>query len=121
MGRSIEMAEDEQQRDLAFIGGRSQLEIRRVWNTEKEEWFYSITDIIAILLPESPNPSGYWRTLKTRMKDEEGFDEASAQIVSYRLKAKDGKFRLTDTSNSQALLRIIQSVPSPLAEPVRQW
>jgi hypothetical protein len=55
------------------------------------------------------------------MKAEEGFDETEAHIVQYRLKAKDRKFRLTDTANRQTLLRIIQSVPSPLAEPVRQW
>lgn len=115
------MTKDEQQRDLAFIGEGKQLEIRRVWNAERAEWFYSIVDVIAVLLPNSPNAGSYWSTLKNRMKAEEGFDETEAQIVQYRLKAKDGKFRLTDTANRQTLLRIIQSVPSPLAEPVRQW
>ena len=114
------MAEDEQRHDLSFIGEK-QFQIRRIWNTEREEWFYCIADVIAVLLPDSPDPSSYWRTLKRRLKEEEGFDETAAQIVQYRLKSKDGKFRLTDTANRQTLLRLIQSVPSPRAEPVRQW
>jgi DNA-damage-inducible protein D len=115
------MAQDEEQRDLAFIGEGKQLEIRRVWNAEREEWFYSVVDVIAVLLPDSPSPASYWSTLKNRMKAEQGFDETEVQIVQYRLKAKDGKFRLTDTANRQALLRIIQSVPSPMAESIRLW
>lgn len=113
------MAEGEQRRELSFIGER-QFQIRRIWNTEREEWFYSITDVITVLLPDSPDPSSYWRTLKRRLK-EEGFNETTAQIIQYRFKSKDGRFRLTDTANRQTLLRLIQSVPSPQAEPVRQW
>ncbi len=115
------MAQGEQQHDLAFIGEGKQLEIRRVWNAESEEWFYSIVDVIAVLLLDSPSPASYWSTLKNRMKAEEGFDETEVRIIQYRLKAKDGKFRLTDTANRQTLLRIIPSVPSPMAEPVRLW
>jgi DNA-damage-inducible protein D len=114
------MAEDEEHHDLSFIGEK-QFQIRRIWNIEREEWFYSITDVIAVLVPDSLDPSSYWRTLKRRLKEEEGFDETAAQIIQYRLKSKDGKFRLTDTANRQTLLRLIQSVPSPRAEPVRQW
>src|SRR5258708_39278484 len=83
--RSPLMAENEQHHDLSFIGEK-QFQIRRVWNTEREEWFYSITDVIAVLVPDSPDPSGYWRTLKRRLKEEEGFDETASQITQYRLK-----------------------------------
>lgn len=114
------MPEDDLSHDLSFMGEK-QFQIRRVWNTEHNEWFYSVADVIAVLVPDSPDPSSYWRTLKRRLKEEEGFDEATAQITQYRLKSRDGKFRLTDTANRQTLLRLIQSVPSPQAEPVRQW
>src|SRR5215469_166205 len=100
------MVEEEQRHDLSFVG-KKHFQVRRVWNAEREEWFYSITDVIAVLVPDSPDPSSYWRTLKRRLKEEEGFDETAAQIVRYRLKSKDGKFRLTDTANRQTLLRLI--------------
>src|SRR5215469_10147287 len=100
------MAEDEERHNLSFIGEK-QFQIRRIWNIEREEWFYSVTDVIAVLVPDSLDPSSYWRTLKRRLKEEEGFDETAAQIVRYRLKSKDGKFRLTDTANRQTLLRLI--------------
>jgi hypothetical protein len=91
--------------------------IRRVWH--KEEWYYSIIDVIAVLT-DSKNPRNYWNMLKARTKNE-GFDENQAQIEQLRLKSQDGRFRLTDTANRQTLLRIIQSVPSPKAEPFRLW
>ncbi|MHB8598765.1 MAG: BRO-N domain-containing protein [Ktedonobacteraceae bacterium] len=116
------MAEDDKQsRELSFIGEQNQWLIRRVWNKERCEWFYSVTDVIVVLLPDSPDPGSYWRTLKRRLKEEEGFDETAAQIIQYRLKAKDGRFRATDTANRQTLLRLIQSIPSPRAESLRLW
>lgn len=115
------MAEEEKHLELSFTIGERQFPARRIWNSERQEWFYSITDIIAILVPDSPDPSSYWRTLKRRLRDVEGFDEATAQIIQYTLKTQGGRFRSTDTANRQTLLRIIQSVPSPQAEPVRQW
>jgi DNA-damage-inducible protein D len=94
-----------------------QKQIRRVWH--KEDWYYSIVDVIAVLT-DSARPSVYWSSLKARTK-KEGFDEALAQIESLQLKSQDGRMRQTDTANRQTLLRIIQSIPSPKAEPLRLW
>lgn len=107
--------ESENQADLSFLEKK---QLRRIWH--KGEWYYSITDVIA-LLTDSPNPRQYWSTLKTRAKTEEGFDEALVQIEQLRLQSQDHRFRLTDTANRQTLLRIIQSIPSPRAEPFRLW
>ncbi|SRR5712692_10355793 len=115
------MAEEEIDRKLSFLGAEASFEIRWVLHPETQELYYSVTDLIAALLPDSPDPASYWRTLKRRLKSEEGFDEAASQIEQFPLKSRDGRFRNTDTANRQALLRIIQSVPSPLAEPVRMW
>lgn len=71
------------------------------------------------ILTNSPSPRAYWGMLKKRAKEEEGFDEVLLHIKQLRLKSADGRFRLTDTANRQALLRLIQSVPSPRAEPFR--
>lgn len=92
-------------------------QIRRVWH--KGEWYYSIIDVIAVLT-DSTEPRKYWVALKARTKIE-GFDEAIVQIEPLKLKSTDGRFRLTDTANRQTLLRIIQSIPSPHAEPFRLW
>ena len=94
-----------------------QNQLRRVWH--KGEWYYSVTDVIAILT-DSTNPRVYWANLKARAKSE-GFDEALVQIEALKLKSLDGRFRLTDTANRQTLLRIIQSIPSSKAEPFRLW
>lgn len=91
--------------------------IRRVWH--KDEWYYSIVDVIAVLT-DSPNPRNYWSLLKARAKTE-GLDETLIQIEPLKLKSPDGRFRLTDAANRQTLLRILQSVPSPKAEPFRLW
>src|SRR5947209_7294811 len=92
-------------------------EIRRIWH--QGEWYYSVIDIIAVLT-DSANPNTYWRVLKTRAKTE-GFEETLTQIEQLKLKSPDGRFRQTDTANRQTLLRLIQSIPSPLAEPFRLW
>ncbi|GAC1346489.1 MAG: BRO family protein [Ktedonobacteraceae bacterium] len=92
-------------------------QLRRLWH--KGEWYYSITDVIAFLT-NSKQPRAYWGMLKGRAKTE-GFDEALVQIEPLKLKSPDGRFRLTDTANRQTLLRIIQSIPSPKAEPFRLW
>src|SRR2546421_236225 len=94
-----------------------QKQLRRVWH--KDEWYYSITDVITALT-DSANPRVYWGKLKERAKSE-GFDEALAKIEQLKLKSPDGRFRLTDTANRETLLRIIQSIPSPRAEPFRLW
>jgi DNA-damage-inducible protein D len=94
-----------------------QKQLRRVWH--RGEWYYSIIDVVAIL-SDSADPRKYWVALKARAKTE-GFDETLTHIESLKLKSPDGRFRLTDTANRQTLLRIIQSVPSPKAEPFRLW
>ncbi len=90
--------------------------IRTAWDEEKEEWYFSIVDVIAILT-ESPNPQTYWRVLKKRLKDEG--NETVTNCNGLKLKAADGKRRLTDVENTEQLLRIIQSVPSKKAEPFK--
>src|SRR5437868_6595691 len=92
-------------------------EVRCLWYNN--EWFYSIIDIIEVLT-DSEEPKKYWNALKTRAKTE-GFEETLDQIVQMKLKAQDGRFRLTDTANRQTILRLIQSIPSPKAEPIRLW
>jgi DNA-damage-inducible protein D len=92
-------------------------QIRRVWHNG--EWYYSVVDIISVLT-DSSNPRDYWNKIKNRARTE-GFEEPLSQVLQLRLKASDGRFRLTDTANRQALLRIIQSVPSPKAETIRLW
>ncbi len=91
--------------------------LRRVWH--KGEWYYSLVDVIAVLT-DSPNPRNYWNVLKSRLK-KEGFDDTLAQIERLKLKSSDNRLRETDTANRQTLLRVIQSIPSPQAEPFRLW
>ena len=93
--------------------------IRSVWDNEKEEWYFSIIDVIASLT-ESSNPRDYWYRVKKRMSDEER-SELSTICRQLKLKASDGKMRLTDVADMQGIFRIIQSVPSPKAEPFKMW
>ena len=112
------MAEEHNNRDLSIFDQKfEQKQLRRIWH--KGEWYYSIIDVIDALT-DSAEPRKYWVALKNRAKSE-GFDEALAKIEQLRLKSPDGRFRLTDTSNRETLLRIIQSIPSPRAEPFRLW
>ena len=92
--------------------------IRSVWDAEKEEWFFSIVDVVAVLT-ESPNPQIYWRVLKKRLKDEG--NETVTNCNGLKMTAPDGKKRMTDVANTEQLLRIIQSIPSPKAEPFKLW
>ena len=94
--------------------------IRSSWDEEKEEWYFSIVDIIGILT-DSKNPRRYWSDLKRKMKEEEGADQLYENIVQLKLKSSDGKMRETDASDMQGIFRIIQSVPSPKAEPFKMW
>ena len=94
-------------------------QIRSVWDNEKEEWYFSIIDVIASLT-ESSNPRDYWYRVKKRMSDEER-SELSTICRQLKLKAPDGKMRLTDVADMQGIFRIIQSVPSPKAEPFKMW
>lgn len=94
-------------------------QIRSVWDNEREEWYFSIIDVIASLT-ESSNPRDYWYRVKKRMSDEER-SELSTICRQLKLKAPDGKMRLTDVAGMQGIFRIIQSVPSPKAEPFKMW
>jgi len=92
-------------------------EIRRLWY--KNEWVFSVIDIIAALT-DSANPRDYWYKMKIRVKEEDGF-EPSTVCRQLKMEAPDGKKRLTDCSNTEGVLRIIQSIPSPKAEPFKRW
>lgn len=94
-------------------------QIRSVWDNERAEWYFSIIDVIASLT-ESSNPRDYWYRVKKRMSDEER-SELSTICRQLKLKAPDGKMRLTDVAGMQGIFRIIQSVPSPKAEPFKMW
>ena len=97
--------------------------IRTAWDEEKEEWFFSIVDVIAVLTdqPNQRGASNYWAKLKQRLK-EEGADQLLTNCQQLKLKSsKDGKRYLTDVADTEQLLRIIQSIPSPKAEPFKMW
>ena len=94
-------------------------QVRRHWDEEKELWYFSIIDIIEILT-ESKNPQVYWRVLKKRLLDE-GSNETVTKCNGLKMKAKDGKMRMTDVADTELLLRLIQSIPSPKAEPFKLW
>lgn len=94
--------------------------IRSVWDNEKEEWYFSIIDIIGALT-ESKNPRRYWSDLKRKMNDEEGAVQLYENIVQLKLESSDGKKYITDVADMQGIFRIIQSVPSPKAEPFKMW
>ena len=96
--------------------------IRTAWDTEKEEWYFSVTDVIAVLTeqPTTRGASNYWAKLKQRLK-EEGADELLTNCQQLKMIASDGKRRATDVATTEQLLRIIQSIPSPKAEPFRLW
>ena len=92
--------------------------IRTAWDEEAEEWYFSIVDVVAVLT-DSPNPQTYWRVLKKRLKDEG--NETVTNCNGLKMTAADGKKRLTDVATTEQLLRIIQSIPSPKAEPFKLW
>lgn len=92
--------------------------IRAIWNDEQEKWYFSVVDVVAVLT-ESPNPQTYWRVLKKRLKDEG--NETVTNCNGLKMPSADGKMRLTDVADTEQLLRIIQSVPSPKAEPFKMW
>jgi hypothetical protein len=92
--------------------------VRAVWDDEKEEWFFSIVDVVGVLT-DSENPRKYWSVLKTRLKKEES--QTATNCSQLKLKAEDGRMRLTDVGTMEQILRIIQSIPSPKAEPFKQW
>ena len=92
--------------------------VSTVWDDEKEKWYFSIVDVVSVLT-DSVDATAYWRKLKQRLK-EEG-NETVTNCHGLKMKATDGKMRLTDVADTEQLLRIIQSIPSPKAEPFKQW
>ena len=93
-------------------------QIRSIWSEEDQKWFFSIIDVVAALT-DSPNPRDYWYRIKQREKI--SGVELSTICRQFKLEAPDGKFRETDCSHAEGLLRIIQSIPSPKAEPFKRW
>lgn len=92
--------------------------VRVVWDAEQEKYFFSIVDIIQVLT-ESENPQTYWRVLKKRLRDEG--NESVTNCNALKIPAADGKKRITDVADIEQLLRLIQSIPSKKAEPVKRW
>ena len=93
--------------------------IRSVWNEETQKWYFSIIDVIEVLT-ESKRPRKYWNDLKKKLLNE-GFDQLSEKIGQLKLEAEDGKKYLTDVADAETLMRLIQSIPSPKAEPFKRW
>ncbi|MCE9145900.1 Bro-N domain-containing protein [Bacteroides fragilis] len=95
-----------------------QKKVRTVWDDEQEKWYFSIVDVVAVLT-DSPNPRKYWSVLKTRLKKEGS--ELTTNCSQLKMRAADGKNYLTDVADTEQLFRLIQSIPSPKAEPFKQW
>ena len=95
-----------------------QKQVRRYWNEKNELWYFSIVDIIEVLT-ENKRPRKYWSDLKTKLKEEGS--ELSEKIGQLKMLAQDGKMRATDVLDTENLLRLIQSIPSPKAEPFKLW
>lgn len=93
--------------------------VRRIWDEKEEKWYFSVVDVIRILT-DSVNPRDYWFQMKIRVKGEDGI-ELSTICRQLKLEAKDGKKYMTDTADVENVLRIIQSIPSPKAEPFKSW
>jgi len=102
--------------DIKIFG---QSKIRSVYDEEKDVWYFSVIDVIAILT-ESERPRKYWSDLKKKLTNE-GYIEVSEKIGQLKMMAPDGKMRDTDAADAETMLRIVQSVPSPKAEPIKQW
>ena len=92
--------------------------IRTQWDAESEDWYFSVVDIVGVLT-ESPNPRKYWSVLKTRLKAEGS--ELTTVCSQLKLQSADGKYYMQDVLNTKGVLRLIQSIPSPKAEPFKMW
>ena len=103
----------EQEKDFVFDD-----EVRKLWHTDEEEWYFSIVDVCRVLT-DSVDVVAYWRKLKQRLKQEG--NETVTNCHAFKMRANDGKMRLTDCANTEQLLRIIQSIPSKKAEPFKLW
>jgi hypothetical protein len=92
--------------------------VRTLWDAEQEKWYLSIVDVVAVLT-DSPNPRKYWSVLKTRLKAEGS--QLATNCSQLKMQSADGKFYLTDVADTEQLFRLIQSIPSPKAEPFKLW
>ena len=95
-----------------------QKQIRSTWDEEQEKWYFSIVDVVEVLT-ESPRPRKYWNALKTKLIEEGS--ELSQFLGQLKMKSADGKFYKTDVADTEQLFRLIQSIPSPKAEPFKLW
>jgi prophage antirepressor-like protein len=95
-----------------------QKRVRTHWDEQQEKWYFAIADVVAALT-DSPNPQVYWRVLKKRLKDEG--NETVTNCNGLKMEAPDGKMRMTDVADTEQLFRLIQSIPSPKAEPIKAW
>ena len=93
-------------------------QIRTLWNAEEEEWYFSVVDVVAVLT-DSKDPTAYWRKLKQRLKTEG--NETVTNCHGLKMQAADGKMRETDCLDTKGVLRLVQSIPSPKAEPFKMW
>lgn len=98
----------------AFEGNK----VRAVWDDEAEKWYFSVIDVVSVLT-DSPDPKRYWSVLKSRIKKESG-REPTTICSTLKMRASDGKMRATDVADTEQLFRLIQSIPSPKAEPFKQ-
>ncbi len=96
-----------------------QKKVRTIWESKEEQWYFSVIDVVSVLTDTS-NPRDYWFKMKVRVKIDDGI-ELSTICRQFKMQATDGKMRETDCANTQQILRIIQSIPSPKAEPFKQW
>ncbi|MFR1640610.1 MAG: Bro-N domain-containing protein, partial [Eggerthellaceae bacterium] len=112
------MAEDEGRGRLDKLQVFEGREIRSVWVEEERDWYFSVVDVVGVL-SESKNPQTYWRVLKKRLADEG--NQTVTNCNGLKMRAVDGKMRVTDAANTEQVLRIVQSIPSPKAEPFKLW
>ncbi len=103
-------------KDLAVFENKK---IRRIWVEKEEKWYFSVVEVVAAL-SETQNPQVYWRVMKKRLLDE-GSNETVTKCNGLKMLAEDGKMRITDTADTETLFRLIQSIPSPKAEPFKLW
>lgn len=115
-GHQFKHSENSKMSDIKLFESKK---VRTHWDGDTEQWFFSVIDVVEVLT-DSTNPRDYWFKMKTRVKTEDGL-ELSTICRQFKMKANDGKLRETDAANVPTLLRIIQSIPSPKAEPFKQW
>src|SRR3989344_5211760 len=106
----------QKEKRIAIFKGK---QIRRHWDEKQEKWYFAVVDVIAVLT-NSTNPQVYWRVLKKRLIDE-GSNQTVTKCNGLKMMASDGKKRLTDVADTEVMLRLIQSIPSPNAEPFKLW